>query len=831
MCLSHSTVMIADLFELKGYHRIMLSGGDHIRIRFEEIVQLILGTNGSGKSSLLAELSPLPAASGHFAKGGFKRIHYTHRGMRYELFSSFKDGGAGHHDFICDGVELNPGHTSKAQAELAREHFGWSNDLHQLMTGRIRFSTMGPAKRRDWIQRLSTVDYRYALSVFHKLAKKSRDTSGSLNRVNARLTQESNNLKMVEGDDVATMEARVATLRHEVNLLLTSQDPNAKPLLAAQSRLNECLQQAETLSRRILARKILPVEGEYTGMDQVMSAIVHLDGSINTNRALYQRATREYADLDALAADLGAIGEEIPEDLPGVVEKARAVLADTKARLNRFKDLQFTSRMYSDTQQVIPALLELFSLMPDNSDMSYSPKAVEESKQRRAEILQEIDRATNRLVQIHHRRQTINEARDMTCPSCKYVWRPGYSEAEVAELDRWESEQNAIVEAAQLRRKVEDEFMEKYDEVAAQYTRLRGYVNGYPTMAPLWSLILDNRLHLNKPNEQRSVFIDWSNDVTLAMQIHEQTERLTHLENLLRRQADGSLSQLGTRRQLLTDEIERLQQENKTLRIQRDQLDVYRRESQVQIDDAMTVHRTIMAAHEAVQAVVGALRNNALNQVAYGHQDELATIQRRLSDRQTLTGIVDDLTRFRDQEQLDHAALALLADELSPTEGMIAEDLVGFITCLVEQINSIIAQVWTLDLQVKPCGLESGELNYKFPVYSPASIHKPAGDIDQASEGQQAMIDMAFVMTVMLYLDLHEAPLFLDEPGRTFDDQHRINLMGFIRQLVDSAKYPQFFIISHYASNHGAFTKADVIALDTTNVAVPQNCNQNVTLL
>lgn len=286
--------MLCELYELKGYHRIMLSAGDHIVIKPQEIVQLIVGTNGSGKSSLLAELSPLPAVSAHFAKGGFKRIHYTHRGSRYELTSDFKDGGAGHHDFICDGVELNTGHTGKAQAELARLHFGYTADLHALLTGQTRFTKMGPAKRREWIQRLSTVDYRYAIGVYSKLAKKARDTSGSLNRVNSRLTQEMNNLKMIEGDDVATMEARVHTLRHEVNLMLTTQDPNAPQLLTAQGKLRSLMEEAEQLSQQILKAKITaPANRTFRSLEEVMSAIVHLDGAVNTNRALYQRATKE----------------------------------------------------------------------------------------------------------------------------------------------------------------------------------------------------------------------------------------------------------------------------------------------------------------------------------------------------------------------------------------------------------------------------------------------------------------------------------------------------------------------------------------------------------
>ena len=41
--------------------------------------QLITGNNGSGKSSLLEELSPLPPDKNKFTKNGYKEIHIEHQ--------------------------------------------------------------------------------------------------------------------------------------------------------------------------------------------------------------------------------------------------------------------------------------------------------------------------------------------------------------------------------------------------------------------------------------------------------------------------------------------------------------------------------------------------------------------------------------------------------------------------------------------------------------------------------------------------------------------------------------------------------------------------------
>ena len=55
-------------------------------------------------------------------------------------------------------------------------------------------------------------------------------------------------------------------------------------------------------------------------------------------------------------------------------------------------------------------------------------------------------------------------------------------------------------------------------------------------------------------------------------------------------------------------------------------------------------------------------------------------------------------------------------DELSPVNGLIADQLYGNIKCIVSQMNEIISQIWTYDLEILPCGLESNDLDYKFPI-------------------------------------------------------------------------------------------------------------------
>lgn len=180
--------------------------------------------------------------------------------------------------------------------------------------------------------------------------------------------------------------------------------------------------------------------------------------------------------------------------------------------------------------------------------------------------------------------------------------------------------------------------------------------------------------------------------------------------------------------------------------------------------------------------------------------------------------------------ELESSALQLVVQTFSPKEGLIAEQLAGDIGCLVAQLNSIIASVWTYDMKVLSCGIEQAELDYRFPVEFSLAAGWSSKDVSKTSKGQKQMFDIAFHLTVMMYLGLENYPLFLDEPGEGFDEQHRINLMSFVKQLMDMNQFSQLFMVSHYASSHGSFTNAEVLVLDETNIAVPGTYNQHVVL-
>ena len=117
---------------LKGFKRFNNSRISEFEAEFESPIQVIVGSNSSGKSSLLKELSPLPSIRTDYEKDGLKELHITHDNHSFVLKTDFSNR-VSPHSFKMDGVELNDGHTSDVQEELSIKHFGFTPAIRNLV--------------------------------------------------------------------------------------------------------------------------------------------------------------------------------------------------------------------------------------------------------------------------------------------------------------------------------------------------------------------------------------------------------------------------------------------------------------------------------------------------------------------------------------------------------------------------------------------------------------------------------------------------------------------------------------------------------------------------
>ena len=66
--------------KLHGFKRFGLTGIRDIEIQPNNPILVVTGVNGAGKTSLLREMSPLPAVRTNYDKDGYKEIRISHEG-------------------------------------------------------------------------------------------------------------------------------------------------------------------------------------------------------------------------------------------------------------------------------------------------------------------------------------------------------------------------------------------------------------------------------------------------------------------------------------------------------------------------------------------------------------------------------------------------------------------------------------------------------------------------------------------------------------------------------------------------------------------------------
>ncbi len=304
--------MKIDRLELYGFKRLMLNNIKHFTYTPTSPQQLILGTNGSGKSSILSELSPLPAHHSNYSKDGFKKITITHHGREFRLESIFKTGK---HSFLIEGEEQNPGGTYQSQQALVFLHFGIDKDIHELLTGEVRLSQLAATERRKWITRISRTDYGYAMGAFKRISSRARDQQGALKHLKTRLGQEIFNLQSMQND--AGLEERAAKLREELNHLMLERIPNLPSLEAQRAKMRELFERIEFAAKEYFANIVYQPRGkQYRSNDDVSFDLQRLDTNIHSSQVMLQRMGDEFSDMQAVVNSVQVDAGEDLDNLP-----------------------------------------------------------------------------------------------------------------------------------------------------------------------------------------------------------------------------------------------------------------------------------------------------------------------------------------------------------------------------------------------------------------------------------------------------------------------------------------------------------------------------------
>lgn len=820
---------------LEGYRRLKLNKVNSIKITASELIQLIIGTNGSGKSSLQEQVNCWVADRKDFKVGGKKIVKVEHNNTIYETRQYFHKKNSTF-EFIVDGANINEGETGAVQKELLKIHFGLDSEVMDIMLGKVRFTKMNPTQRREFLTKISGLDLTYAIGLFKRVASASRDVAGAKKLLDKRMVNETANVwKDEDWEQWRGIQDRLSSTLTQLMGFTNSSARN----------FNEVDRQFQEQAGRMhnLVDKHLD---EYMGFKPLviaeesifsLSDYQHRLSELNGNKSgLVTNRDTIMGELDELQRELEDLRKFESIDAvkwARIKEESEKKLEKLKAKEERFSWMNFDS-------EYIPLLTEVRGMLSEFIDCKTAidfkgeiergeyEKLKHELHERRTVFV----RAENTLDKLRHRVQDIKEAKREECPKCSYIYIPGVSEKESAELEAKIENGVAFIEK-------ETKALEKIEEAVIGFERcesnmreFRNIINGFMMFRGVWKEVISDEVLYNDPMNVLHYLVDAELELLNMQDINQLQDTILDAERKLIKAGESSnvssrLESIAKRESSLTDKLngslkalEELEKTRTFLQSNFKRADFVSR-AEVVIGNMLSDYERLL--EERVEA----MRELRLQEDIAIHQQKLATVTKTIQEQETQRGILNDLEEQSLKLEKDGEMWKLLTSALSPTTGLIAEQLLGFMHKFTESINGIIDKVWTHDLEVLPCKGSGENLDYKFPLRVEGEPEANA-DVALSSTGQADIIDFAFILVSMSYLGMDDYPLYTDELGSSFDEEHRENLQRFLKLLIDSSNCSQLWTISHAYAVQNSLGACETCVVDKSNITVPSRYNEHV---
>lgn len=828
--------MFISLIELKGFKRVSLNNIETIRITPVNKFQWILGTNGSGKSCLIREFTPLGATPNDYHKGGYKKLELTDKGIFYRLLNDFS-GSKNIFSFIKvnqngQEEELNLGHTSTVFNNLVFQIFGITKDIHDLSIGRKVFHDLSPNERKNWFTRLSETDFTFALSYFQKLTTHYRDTLGSIKIDQNRLLEIK--AKLVSPEEEKLLIADIEFLKERLQSLMEICPNPSTPSHVIKERfltINQKITKAyQTYKTRLQKeRHLFPLGSIKELQDQVNvleSELMYADNSIKNNFDTLEKIDQELRSLqDIQGLNDSTLKSNIKTDELKYIEIKSLLLlsleiSDPKALLS-----QVDSWM-SEMSLIVESLIEDPNESFNKEDYDHNVAEHKRGENFIVVCQTQIDFRTSKIQEI----KDCENHTDLQCPKCDHLWKPGYRPEEIiklqTEIDNLkEKKLKALSKMEELQ--TSNVLYEKYQQGLAY---LNNFVWTHNDFRPFWEMIFFSKLHIKSPKQILSKAFELKQDLSLLVEMQfllDSIEVYKKQLSLLQEKSSVDFKSLRAQREKLDSEIQTYY-DFRDKKVKHLQYLNQKKSLWVFIDTAAweaksvkeTMDQLFMASFEHFQ-------REKLSEFILSSNTEILSKEKLIRSIEIQKAQVNSLQENISLAEDYAKALKLAVDALSPSEGMIARGLTGFINHFVSLMNGLIQKVWLYPMELIPILPDENneiDLDYRFEVRVNNEI---TPDVKDCSSGQQEIIDFAFTVVALTFLHLDHGPLALDEFAVHMDAAHRASAFNAVYNLLANSNFSQIFVVSHYENTYNSQIDSDITVLCPANIQLPDGLVYN----
>lgn len=803
-------VVVIKKLVLHKYARLFLNNIEHLELTPENNIQILLGRNGSGKTSVLAMLNPLPAdIKKEFREDGYKLIEIEHHRMYYVLSSNYV--ARNKHSFKVDGVEHNPGGTRKVQLELVYEHFKISPDINQILIGMNNFTIMPTVERKYWFTELSTVDYTFAVTLYNRLKQRYRDIVGGVKLVQEEIVKAEAAMNSDINLDKLIMDKK--HLDDMIRYLLSHYTPS----IASSS--NDTILNDIVLANTALSTLLSNVTPGIT--------ISKLNDDINVLKIQIGNYEHEQSILNKEIASLDKyIADEPLEDLEKKEKHLNGKIKHVKDSIDIDINLSLLETIIYNYRLDYSEMIQYLNMLSEYSNVPYSTSLYSETKQKidkLAGILKvtehKLSLATleeNRLAML------IDDSNKVECDNCHHVFYFKYDlvkhtaikkeiDTLVAYVKEITAEHDALCNTLELLNRKRD-----------CITQVATLMLSRGELKPVWEYIIKKHEPYHMKVSGMITEVDavlfklerWETLVTYGKELSDLQLKLSSAKEFKKHEITASKErQVKLEKELMSVTIKRNLAMSKLTILEA------QRKVVVKIEHSVDKLKYLVRQYnKQLPIMITDKRNNVITELVNTLKSYMVDIDQIIHTHQQQKNIVMDnkskLVEYLTKEKL----LNIVLKELSPAEGIIAKSMNSFLGIFINEMNYIINTVWSYRMELLPCEIsEENDLDYKFRVLVDDS--EMIEDVSKLSTSMQEIVNLAYRIVFIKYLNVQDVPLFLDEFGRTMDTAHQISAYNTIEQIM-ADNFVQIFIVSHFESMYGRFSNADISILDTNNIDI-----------
>lgn len=804
--------MYIEYIKMHKYRWFLKLQSDTLEVFFNTSVAIIKGGNGTGKTSLKRELTPLPSDKENYKEGGYKIIRIRHENRHYELKSDFS-GRSPKYSFICDGLELNEAGLITAQKELVFQHFGINVTLHNIMIGDEKFTNMSINARKKLISTLTKLNIEHVLKAYGKL-------NDELNLFKLMLKNEQTQYKTEESKLVTPSELE------EIKGKLDHYEEGIDKFLDVRNMLSrymntestdEALQQMledESLRSNLIKENynlLTSHSPERVGirLSELNDLFVRYDNEL---RMLY-------GELEELEIERNSLTNNKEEDIQVLLSQEKYLL---QAHDELPKDFIFTTEYSEDLyrayinvyDEAVPILREMPSNIDSDGYNIYGKKTYTLSMEKRNSLMEELQRLRTSEEMIMERKKRLSEFDgDVTCPKCHHSWHPIDTECKDDEVTlnsigvKRESIKKELVEI--------DDFLKRSEEYFNNYKILMRIQNKTSVVLSLfWKRVMGNNMIATSPEQVRDQIDILSKEIEVRKLLEDNKEVLKDLQSRI-------LLHRGNVENLVERIVLRIEHKNRKIEETMYYLEQVKDEEQ-KLEKASYLYEEINKFNSMIKFNMGRFQEHNLtlwlSEMCNTLDNYIRDFKLKIVDLNNIIHAQNTVqyTLNKHKEKINDIeesikVLNIILEEVSPKNGIIAKTISSFLNNLIENINQTIDRIWTYKMELKPIDVTTGNLDYKFGINVDDVIDTK--DISKASEGMKEAINLSFVIMIYKLLGFDQYGLFLDEVASNMDNYHTENILKLINSLANESNFRQLFIINH-KDNLGFLSDVQFIHLE-----------------